>query len=119
MAQLADNLNDASILLDGYKRLSPANKKDFEAYYVKRPVHTSTLIREATAAVTNNRPFHWFFTGHTGAGKSTELNKLLVELKGQTSGTTGLAYCPPEAFACAITSSAKFSVFFSIPSPTS
>lgn len=81
MAQLAENLNDASILLDGYKKLDPANKKDFETYYVKRPVMTSTLIREATAAAINNRPFHWFFTGHTGAGKSTELNRIVANEK--------------------------------------
>jgi len=35
------------------------------------------MLSEAESAALGQRPFRWFFTGHTGAGKSTELNRAI------------------------------------------
>ena len=69
---------DASIALDGYRTLDPRDEQ-FDAYYVERPTVNQKIVREALTAKKNARPFHWFFTGHTGAGKSTELNRLIAD----------------------------------------
>ncbi len=76
MVDIAQTLDDASIALDGHNVLDPKHP-DFAHYYVKRQEGGSKIVREAIAAQKNGRPFHWFYTGHTGAGKSTELNRLI------------------------------------------
>ena len=78
--EIATTLAQASLLLDGYSPLDPGHDPEqFTHYYVKRPVAPldSRLIRESKAAHRNGRQFHWFFSGHTGSGKSTELNRLM------------------------------------------
>ena len=71
-------LERASLILDGRQSLRPRTP-DYERYYVERPKVESDLIREALRAEGNQRPFHWFFGGHTGSGKSTELNRIMVD----------------------------------------
>jgi hypothetical protein len=74
---IAQNLNEASLLLDCYRTLDPKQREVFERYYIPRPEAKDTeLIQESKRARKSERPFHWFFTGHTGSGKSTELNRL-------------------------------------------
>lgn len=76
MVQTAESLYDASIDLDGHNVLDPEHE-DFKQLYVPRTDGNKTIVREAIAAIKKDRPFHWFYTGHTGAGKSTELNRLI------------------------------------------
>jgi hypothetical protein len=71
-------LERASIQLDGRQSLKPGTA-DYQRYYVDRPQVESDLIREALRAESNRRPFHWFFGGHTGSGKSTELNRIMAD----------------------------------------
>jgi hypothetical protein len=74
---VAQNLNEASLLLDCYRTLDPKHREVFDRYYIPRPEAKDTeLIQESKRARKSERPFHWFFTGHTGSGKSTELNRL-------------------------------------------
>lgn len=61
--------------LDGYTPLDPTRAEDFRRY-INRPTTEASIVREALSARINKRPFLWFYTGHTGAGKSTELNRL-------------------------------------------
>jgi hypothetical protein len=77
MFKTAITLSDASIALDGYRVLNPNEAEDFQHFYIPRSETKRVIVREAIAASRNNRPFHWFYTGHTGAGKSTELNRLI------------------------------------------
>ncbi len=75
---LAPSLEEASILLDGHRSLDPKDPV-YERLYVPRPQVESHLIREATRAERGQHPFHWCFTGHTGSGKSTELNRIMTD----------------------------------------
>ena len=75
---VANTLDEASILLDGHQVLIPGTP-EYKQFYVSRPQVESNLIREAVRAERAKRPFHWFFTGHTGAGKSTELNRIIAD----------------------------------------
>lgn len=75
---LAHDLSQASLVLDGYRELIPGTP-EFERLYVERPRVESDLLREARRAHQADRPFHWCFTGHTGAGKSTELRRILAD----------------------------------------
>jgi hypothetical protein len=80
----ANSLEEASIILDGHNPLDPSDEKKFKQFYVSRPVNPkveSRLIREAKRAIRANRTFNWFYTGHTGSGKSTELNRLMADPK--------------------------------------
>ncbi len=81
---LADSLKEASIVLEGRRELRPGTP-EYERLYVERPQLESQLIgeiaREAARAEQVGRPFHWCLTGHTGSGKSTELNRLMADRK--------------------------------------
>jgi hypothetical protein len=82
--QVAENLEEASEMLDGWRTLDPKEEEKFRQYYVNRQVEShDRIIHEGKTALRSSRTFHWFFSGHTGAGKSTELNRLLLneELK--------------------------------------
>lgn len=74
----ATTLDEASLALDGQRPLVP-HTLEYEHYYVERPKVESSLLRESRRARRVVRPFHWFFTGHTGSGKSTELNRIISE----------------------------------------
>ena len=70
-------LAEAKLVL--YRQRPALDERDpsQKAFYVPRPLDTyADFIDEATAAFKSGSPFRWFFTGHTGAGKSTELNRL-------------------------------------------
>ncbi len=75
----AKTLADAKLVLDRERpELNPLLPAD-KALYVQRDAETyNDLITEALSAVASQRPFRWFFTGHTGAGKSTELNRIIA-----------------------------------------
>ena len=79
MSDKAKNLNDASLMLDGYMELDPRDQENFIAYYVDRYSPIDNLVREASQAKKHQRNFCWFFTGFTGAGKSTELNRIVSD----------------------------------------
>lgn len=71
-------LEEAALTLDPQRTLNPKNQEEFDHYYIQRPdTEVSKLIYNSKVALKGQRPFHWFFTGHTGAGKSTELNLLV------------------------------------------
>lgn len=78
MALPATTIADAKLVLDRERpELDPARPAD-KSLYVERELDIhETLITEALSAVASKRPFRWFFTGHTGAGKSTELNRVI------------------------------------------
>ncbi len=75
----AKTLAEAKLVLDRERpELDPLLPAD-KALYVRRDAETyDALVTEALSAVASKRPFRWFFTGHTGAGKSTELNRIIV-----------------------------------------
>lgn len=75
----AKTVADAKLVLDRERpELNPLLPAD-RALYVQRNAETyDDLITEALSAVASRRPFRWFFTGHTGAGKSTELNRIIA-----------------------------------------
>jgi hypothetical protein len=75
---LATDIRQASLVLDGYRELVPGTS-EFERLYVERPRVETELLREAHRADQLDRSFHWCFTGHTGAGKSTELRRILAD----------------------------------------
>jgi hypothetical protein len=76
-------LAEAKLVLDRQRRaLNPAVSAEDRRLYVPRETEThETLITEAESAAVNKRPFRWFFTGHTGAGKSTELNRIVNDAR--------------------------------------
>lgn len=74
----ATTLEGAAVELDGYKKLAPGTS-DFDHFYVDRPNVNPALIRESRSAAHSDRSFHWFYTGHTGSGKSTELNRIMMD----------------------------------------
>ncbi len=71
-------LADAKLVLDRERmELHPARPED-RPFYVERGTETlDSMMAEAASAAVGDRPFRWFFTGHTGAGKSTELNRVI------------------------------------------
>lgn len=73
-----DSIKRASIIMDGYAPLVPGTQK-YNQYYVSRPLVQNKLMTEAERAIECRRPFNWFFTGHTGSGKSTELNRIIAD----------------------------------------
>ncbi|MCP4657283.1 MAG: hypothetical protein GY856_17880 [bacterium] len=75
--EIARTLEEASIVLDGRQVLVPGTP-EYQRFYVERPRVESQLSREAARAQRAGRPFHWCFTGHTGSGKSTELNRIVA-----------------------------------------
>lgn len=76
--RVATTLEKAAVVLDGYKKLAPGTP-DYDHFYVDRPNVNPALIRESRSAAHSDRPFHWFYTGHTGSGKSTELNRIMTD----------------------------------------
>lgn len=74
----AKSLAQAKLALDRERPpLDPTVPWD-ERFYVERGAEThESLITEALTAIQGERPFQWFYTGHTGAGKSTELNRII------------------------------------------
>ncbi len=81
----ATTLAEAKLVLDRQRRaLNPAASTEDKRLYVPREADAhETLITEAESAAVNKRPFRWFFTGHTGAGKSTELNRIIGDARVQ------------------------------------
>ena len=77
----AREIEEASYQLDGETPLGPAVQERHNKLYVQRPSTDTRWLREAITANRNNRTFHWFYTGHTGAGKSTELNIMMADPK--------------------------------------
>lgn len=71
-------IEEASYLLDGQNPLDPSIEGEYRKFYVSRPVREALWLRESTTARRSNRTFHWFYTGHTGSGKSTELNIMMT-----------------------------------------
>ena len=59
MAQKAKNLNEASLVLDGYMELDPRDEENFITYYVDRFSPIDNLIREANRARQHQRNFCW------------------------------------------------------------
>lgn len=73
------DLEEASLRLDYQQPLRPGTEL-YDRSYVERPrVEINNLLAEARLASRQQRVFHWFFTGHTGSGKSTELNRITTE----------------------------------------
>ena len=74
----AKTLAEAKLILDRERaELHPERPAD-RPYYVERGNETlDSMLSEAESATVGKRPFRWFFTGHTGAGKSTELNRAI------------------------------------------
>ena len=75
---VAKTLKEASILLDGYQALTP-DTPAYKQFYVERPQIEGHLIREVERAERGKRAFQWYFTGHTGSGKSTELSRIIAD----------------------------------------
>ena len=57
--------------------LDPARPEDKRLYVERDAAVHDRLITKAMAAAASQREFRWFFTGHTGTGKSTELNRIV------------------------------------------
>ena len=57
--------------------LDPARPEDKRLYVERDAAVHDRLITKAMAAAENRQAFRWFFTGHTGTGKSTELNRIV------------------------------------------
>lgn len=74
----ASDLEEASILLDGYKVLKKGTS-EYDRFYINRPHIEKGLMREAMRGERTGRKFDWFFTGHTGSGKSTELYRIIKD----------------------------------------
>ena len=76
----ARNLEDAFFILDDRRVLQPGTE-EYDSLYVERPVVESGTIRSTlrafSGAVGQKRDIHWYVTGHTGSGKSTELRRIL------------------------------------------
>lgn len=81
----ATTLAEAKLVLDRQRRaLNPTTSAEDRRLYVTRETEThELLISKAETAAVNKRPFRWFFTGHTGAGKSTELNRIIGDARVQ------------------------------------
>jgi len=79
-APTTDSLSEASIIMGGYYPLVPGTSQ-YNQYYISRPLVKDSLMREAQRANRSGRSFNWFFTGHTGSGKSTELNRIIADEK--------------------------------------
>jgi len=75
-----DSIEEAGILLDGTMALKPGTS-EYDLLYVPRPHAESKIPLEATRAERSGHPFNWCFTGHTGSGKSTELNRIITDAR--------------------------------------
>jgi hypothetical protein len=74
----AKTLAEAKLVLDRERHeLDPARPEDKRLYVERDPAVHDRLITKAMAAAANQQEFRWFFTGHTGTGKSTELNRIV------------------------------------------
>jgi hypothetical protein len=74
----AKTLAEAKLVLDRERpELDPARPEDKRLYVERDPAVHDRLITKAMAATANQQEFRWFFTGHTGTGKSTELNRII------------------------------------------
>lgn len=74
----AKTLSQAKIVLDRDRReLDPSKSEDAPFYVERDPSIHDALIDKAISAHTGNRAFQWYFTGHMGAGKSTEINQII------------------------------------------
>jgi len=71
-------LAEAKLVLDRERaELQPAAEYDHPLYVERQDDVFDDLLTEAETARTSGRPFRWFYTGHTGAGKSTEINRII------------------------------------------
>ena len=57
--------------------LDPARPEDRRLYVERDAAVHDRLITKSIAAAASQQAFRWFFTGHTGTGKSTELNRIV------------------------------------------
>lgn len=74
----AKSLATAKLVLDRERAELQPYAPDDRDLYVERGEETyDDLLSEAESACVQDRPFRWFYTGHTGAGKSTELNRIV------------------------------------------
>ncbi len=74
----AKTLAEAKLVLDRERpELDPARPEDKRLYVERDAAVHDRLITKAMAAAANQQAFRWFFTGHTGTGKSTELNRIV------------------------------------------
>lgn len=74
----AKTLAEAKLVLDRERpELDPARPEDKRLYVERDAAVHDRLITKAMAAAANQQEFRWFFTGHTGTGKSTELNRIV------------------------------------------
>lgn len=73
-------LAQAKLVLDRERaELQPSATLDKKLYVKRGDEVFDELLTEAETAKASGRPFQWFYTGHTGAGKSTEINRLKTE----------------------------------------
>ena len=76
----ASTLEDVIFLFDPLKSLS--EPEELQKFYLDRGAdvrsHFSLMLRAND--IRNNNPVKLLFTGHKGAGKSTEINKLILDL---------------------------------------
>jgi energy-coupling factor transporter ATP-binding protein EcfA2 len=62
----------------------PLQAEEIKTWYVDRPGNPADEIKIYLQGVAlNNQPVRLLFTGHTGSGKSTELNRLSTAIKNQ------------------------------------
>ncbi len=74
------SLAQAKLVLDRERaELQPSATLDKKLYVKRGDEVFDELLTEAETAKASGRPFQWFYTGHTGAGKSTEINRLKTE----------------------------------------
>ncbi len=74
----AKTLAEAKLVLDRERpELDPARPEDKRLYVERDAAVHDRLITKAVATAANRQAFRWFFTGHTGTGKSTELNRIV------------------------------------------
>jgi len=78
MIEAAKTVKDASLMLDPQRpALDPKRAAEFKHYYIQRGHTESNLSTAIQRAAQEKTKFNWFYTGHTGSGKSTELNRIL------------------------------------------
>ena len=74
----AKTLAEAKLVLDRERpELDPARPEDKRLYVERDAAVHDRLTTKAMATAANQQAFRWFFTGHTGTGKSTELNRIV------------------------------------------
>lgn len=82
---MSNTLKKASTLKEAYFSFDPVRdlntKEELETLYVDRNSHVrEQIMLSLDSDLELERPVHLLFTGHRGSGKSTEINKLCVEL---------------------------------------